>query len=226
MSEFSQGLAVFLRLNGRQVLVVGGGAVAAAKVLKVQACGAKVVVVAPKLTPELAQSAQASHIEWIPREFGSADVAGCFFVIAATGNPAADGPVFAACEAQSTLCNAADDPAACSAFLLAQRSTGAVTIAAGTGGAAPGLAGRLADEALAGLPADVGALVNAYAQVRQIQLSAFTGDSQNTHARTRGLRRLARQPWPTLRLDVQHLAAGVQAQIEEELERGDDGSDA
>lgn len=226
MSEFAQGLAVFLRLRGRQVLVVGGGAVAAAKVLKLQACGAKVAVVAPKLSPELAQSAQANHIEWIPREFVATDVADCYFVIAATGIPAADGQVFAACEAQATLCNAADDPAACSAFLLAQRSTGAVTIAAGTGGAAPGLAGRLADEALAGLPVDVGALVAAYAQVRQIQLSVFTGNGENGQARTRGLRRLARQPWPTLRSDVQQLAAGVRAQIEEELDRGDDGSDA
>ena len=43
---------VFLKLDGRPVLVVGGGPVAAGKLEGLLAAGAKVTVVAPEIRPE------------------------------------------------------------------------------------------------------------------------------------------------------------------------------
>lgn len=43
----------FLRLEGRPVLVVGGGPVAAGKLLGLLAAGARVTVVAPEVRPEV-----------------------------------------------------------------------------------------------------------------------------------------------------------------------------
>ncbi len=45
----------FLRLNGRRVVLVGGGKVAAGKLQGLLAEGAQVTVVAPEIRPELEQ---------------------------------------------------------------------------------------------------------------------------------------------------------------------------
>jgi len=211
------GLAVYLLMRGRRVLVVGGGRVAAAKVAKLLAAHAEVVVVAPALTSDLAGRAGRREIAWLAREFEADDVADVWFVVAATGNPAVDRAVFAACEARRVWCNAADVPAACSTFWMAQRQAGDAVVAAGTGGAAPGLAGRIADEALAGLPGDLAALVDHYAQTRAAVLASVPGDGPEAHVRTKALRRLARRPWAALRAAPGPLTSAVVADIATEL---------
>src|SRR5207302_4600621 len=50
---------VFLRLDGRRVLLVGGGRVAAAKLPALLEAGAHVTVVAPAIGPELKRAAPA-----------------------------------------------------------------------------------------------------------------------------------------------------------------------
>ena len=46
-------LPLFLNLNGRDVLLVGGGPVATAKLRQLRAAGASVRVVAPEISPEI-----------------------------------------------------------------------------------------------------------------------------------------------------------------------------
>ena len=53
-----------LRLRGRQVLVVGGGAVAARRVPRLLAAGADVLLVSPSATPALEELASHGRIEW------------------------------------------------------------------------------------------------------------------------------------------------------------------
>ena len=50
-------LPVFLRLEGRTVVVVGGGAVAQRKVTWLLKAAARVTVIAPELHPQLAERA-------------------------------------------------------------------------------------------------------------------------------------------------------------------------
>lgn len=192
------GLAVSLRLQGRAVLLVGAGRVAVDKCAKLLGCACELTVIAPAAEREIADHAQSGRLRWQRRTFEAADVDGAFFVVAATGDPATDRQVFAACEERHILCNAADDPQACSVYLLAQRDVGTVTLAAGTNGQAPGLAGRLADEALAGLPPDIAQLVANYAAARQAWL-AEPCPPEHRHARMQALRALAREPWAKLR---------------------------
>ena len=63
MSEL---LPLFLNLNGRAVLLVGGGPVATAKLRQLVAAGARVRVVAPDITREIAVSAAAAPDEGQP----------------------------------------------------------------------------------------------------------------------------------------------------------------
>ena len=213
MTSSDPGLVVALQLRGRRVLLVGGGAVAADKCAKLLAHGALVTVVAPQLGPKFVDWTLASAVVWHRRPFAAADVADQFLVVAATGVSAVDAQVFAACEANATLCNAADVPAACSVFLMAQRQHGEVVVAAGTAGTAPGLAGRLAEEAADGLPADVAALVARYATIRRWILDTFPDVEHGV--RTRILRKLAREPWENFRCGL----ADQQAQVAREVDR-------
>ncbi len=196
-------LAVGLQLTGRQVLVVGAGPVGEAKIARLLACGAKVRVVAPVATAQVRDWAETNRIDWYSRPFVARDLDGCLLAITATGTPV-DMEVFEACDARQMLCNAADVPEACSVYLMSQGDHGTVTVAVGTSGLAPGLAGRLRREAEAGLPDDIDDLVICYASLRRWLVDVHAPGPQS---RRRGevLRWLAAQPWPVLRRPLEEL---------------------
>ena len=77
----------FLDLVGRRVLVVGGGRVALAKVVRVLDAGADVVVVAPSIARDLeclaADPPRAHAVEIHRRPFQAMDLEGMWYVIAA-----------------------------------------------------------------------------------------------------------------------------------------------
>jgi hypothetical protein len=77
-----------LRLDGRRVLVVGGGAVATRRMPALLAAGARVEVVSPELTPALRALADQRRITWTPRRFQPGDVAGAWLVQVAVDDPA------------------------------------------------------------------------------------------------------------------------------------------
>ncbi|MBW1646321.1 MAG: uroporphyrinogen-III C-methyltransferase, partial [Deltaproteobacteria bacterium] len=64
---------VNLLLQDRPCLVVGGGPVAARKVAGLLAAGARVRVVAEKVTADLRQLAAAGRLELVQRSFVAAD---------------------------------------------------------------------------------------------------------------------------------------------------------
>jgi siroheme synthase-like protein len=129
---------VFLHLEGRRVLLVGGGKVAAAKLPALIEAGAGVTVVAPAICPELARPG----VELRRRPFSPADLEGAFFVVAAAP-PEVNRAVAAAAEERGLFVNAVDDADAGSAWLGSVVRRGDVTLAISTAGRSPGLAGLL-----------------------------------------------------------------------------------
>jgi uroporphyrin-III C-methyltransferase/precorrin-2 dehydrogenase/sirohydrochlorin ferrochelatase len=123
-----------LRLEGRPVLVVGGGAVATRRLPALLAAGAEVVLVAPELTPALRAHADAGRITWVPRRFTPADVDGAWLVQVAVDDPAAAAEVSAAAEDQRIFCVRADDRDAATAWTPAVTRHGPVTVAVTDGG--------------------------------------------------------------------------------------------
>lgn len=198
MSEWPV-LAVGLRLEGQPVLLVGAGRVAAEKLEKLLRCGADVELVAPAACPQVLQTVQAGLARWTAREFAPEDVAGRLMVVTATGRCGVDLAVFAECQQRHILCNSADVPEACSAWLMAQIQQGPLTLAVGTAGTAPGLARRLVAEALGGLPADVGDLIESYASLRRWVVAELAPGPAQLSLRTALLRDLAQRPWSWLR---------------------------
>jgi siroheme synthase-like protein len=143
---------LFLHLEGRRVLLVGGGAVAREKGLALAEAGAKVRVVAPRIDAGLV--AAADQVEF--RGFFPADLDDAWIVVAAAP-PAVNRAVKAAADAQRVFCVAVDDVASCSAIGAARLRRGAITVAISTGGAAPALVALLRRAIDALLPEDVGA---------------------------------------------------------------------
>jgi precorrin-2 dehydrogenase/sirohydrochlorin ferrochelatase len=134
------GVPLFVGLAGRRVVGVGGGRVAAAKLLPLAEAGAEVVVVAPHVQPELVASAVVHRRPY----FGPQDLAGAFLVVAATADAQVNARVAADAEALATFCvrvdRDTDATAPGSAALAAAVRHGPLTIAVSTGGQAPSLA--------------------------------------------------------------------------------------
>ena len=153
---------VFLKLEGRRVLLVGGGLVAAAKLDGLLAAGAQVTVVAPQIRPEL----QRPGVALERRPFAEGDVDDVWWVVAAAP-PEVNRRVQAAAEARQIFVNAVDDPAHATAYLGGVVRRGDVTVAMSTGGRAPALAGLLREALDAWLPADLDAWMHAADDARK-----------------------------------------------------------
>jgi len=134
-----------LDLEGRSVLVVGGGRVALEKVQGLHDCGAHVTVVAPETAPEL----RALPVEWLERRYQSADLRGRFLVVAATSSTPLNRRVYADAESRGVFCNVVDVPELCSLILPAVHREGPIAVAVSTGGASPALAQRIRDDVAA-----------------------------------------------------------------------------
>lgn len=138
--------AVFLRLDGRRCVVVGGDPVAESKALECVAAGGRVTVIAPEVTPSLAERHAAEVIAWKARPYLPGDLAGAVLAYAVTRDPALIEGLRDEAARERVLLNVADVPDACSFYAGAVVDRGDLRIAIGTGGASPGLASRLRRE--------------------------------------------------------------------------------
>jgi len=105
-----------LRLNGRRVVVVGGGAVATRRIPALLDVGADIVLVSPAVTASLDDLAAAGRISWQARGYADGDCAGAWLVCACTDDSAVNAAVAAAAERQQTWCVRADDAQASAAW--------------------------------------------------------------------------------------------------------------
>ncbi len=120
---------VGLRLEGRKVLVVGGGNVAQRRVPTLIAAGAAVHVVSPQVTPAIEGLVGSREVTWWQRPFADADLDGAWYVMAATDDPAVNTRVGELAEQQRIFCVRADDAHAATAFTPAVGSHDGVTVA-------------------------------------------------------------------------------------------------
>jgi uroporphyrin-III C-methyltransferase/precorrin-2 dehydrogenase/sirohydrochlorin ferrochelatase len=153
---------IFLKLAGRDVLIVGGGSVAAAKCRSLRPTGARIRVVAPAVLPELAREADAVE----RRGVRASDVDGAWLVVAAA-TPDVNRRVARAAERRRVFVNAVDDPDNASAYLGGVIHRDGVTVAISTNGRAPALAGLLREGIEAILPADLASWLTRATRLRR-----------------------------------------------------------
>jgi len=156
-------LPLFVNLESRRVVLVGGGPVAASKLTQLLAAGADVRVVSPEVTADIAASGVAIDL----RGFVPADLDDAWFVVAAA-TPEVNREVARAAAERRMFVNAVDDPANASAFLSGVVRRDGVTLAISTSGAAPGLTGLLREALDAVLPRDLSRWMHEAARQRKI----------------------------------------------------------
>jgi uroporphyrin-III C-methyltransferase / precorrin-2 dehydrogenase / sirohydrochlorin ferrochelatase len=117
-----------LRLEGRRVLVVGGGGVASRRVPALLDAGADVLLVSPKVAASLEDLAAAGRIRWAARGYRPGDGAGAWLICACTDDPDVNAAVAAAAEAQQTWYVRADDATESAAWTPASGRAGDVRI--------------------------------------------------------------------------------------------------
>jgi uroporphyrin-III C-methyltransferase / precorrin-2 dehydrogenase / sirohydrochlorin ferrochelatase len=145
-------LPLFVNLRGRQVLLVGAGPVAAAKLAQLTSAEADVRIVAPDVHPDI----ERSGVPVSRRAFAASDLDGVWLVVAAAP-PAVNREVADAAEKRRIFVNAVDDPANATAFLSGVVRRDGVTLAISTEGAAPGLTALIREALDLLLPPDLGA---------------------------------------------------------------------
>lgn len=137
---------VFLDVEGKPCLVVGGGQTAERKVQALLECGAHVQVIAPAVRERLRALDRAGRIVCMERAFEPGDTAAMVVVIAATDDRATNERVAAEARRSGILCNVVDAPDLCSFIVPSVVRRGALTIAISTGGNSPALARKIREE--------------------------------------------------------------------------------
>lgn len=155
----------FMDLEGREGLVVGGGAVAARKIEKLLPYGPRLTVAAPELLPEIEA---LPGLILLRRAFAPAMLEGKRFVIAATDDRGANREIAALCRERGIPVNAVDDKEQCTFLFPALVKRGNLTAGISTAGASPSAAAwvkRRVDEAV---PEDFGELLDYLASLRPV----------------------------------------------------------
>jgi siroheme synthase-like protein len=159
------GYPVFLELRERTVLVAGGGAEAAGKVLGLVGVGARVVVWATKHDQTAAFDGD-DRVELVGGPFEATLLDDATIAIVATGDRALDREIAAVARERRVLVNTMDDIPNCDWSAPAILRRGDLTIAIGTGGIAPALAVRLRDRAARDVGPEYAALLALFGEVR------------------------------------------------------------
>lgn len=79
-------LPIFVNIEGKRCVVVGGGKVAERKVLRLLKFGAQVTVVSPEITKRLSRLAEEGKIEYRRGKYDPRDIENALLVVAATSD--------------------------------------------------------------------------------------------------------------------------------------------
>lgn len=208
-------LPVFLRLERRPCLVVGGGTVALAKIESLLNAGAAITVVSPAATPRVRQLADAETLLWHQRVFAAADLDSVFLVIAATNDSSVNHAVYEEALRRNVICNAVDDPPNCDFYFGSVVARGDLQIAISTAGESPALAQHLRREIDALLPADLGLWLDQLGSLRrEIRAAAPAGEARNQLLHELAHRPLCDSPsCPTRQFARERIAALQQNEV-------------
>lgn len=154
-----------LNLAGQDVVVIGGGPVAARKVEGLVQAGARVCVVSLSFVPELQQR---TDIHRRAEPYTAQVITSAKLVFACTDDRDANARIAADARAAGCWCNVADDAEAGEFFVPAVLRRGQFTVAVGTGGAGPHLAALLRDGLESQFGEEFGILVEELQRARKV----------------------------------------------------------
>lgn len=158
---------IYLTLDGRRVVVIGGGEVAERKVESLLGTGASITVISPDVTARIESLAQEEKIQLHRRVFQTGDCAGAALIFSATDDAHVSAAVFHEASQIGALVNTADQPNLCDFIMPAVMRRGDIAIAVSTGGSSPALAAQLRDRISSVIGPEYSELAELLSSVRQ-----------------------------------------------------------
>jgi len=171
---------VLLQLEGKTVLVVGGGVVAERKVENLLELAARIHIVSIELTEKLHKLIESKEIKYLGSEFKEEQLEGVFFVIAATDDKLLNRRISEEARKRRLLVNAVDQPEDCDFIFPSIIKRGELLIAISTSGKSPALAKRLRQELEAQFGSEYGVFLDLMGRLRKEILSKGFSQKQNS----------------------------------------------
>jgi siroheme synthase-like protein len=134
---------MFVKLDGRRVLVVGAGRVGEPKIRGLLQTGAKIHVVAEQASAGVREWARSGEITLEERGFVLSDLDNVSLVVVATASRDLNELIFQEARSRRILCNVVDVPDQCDFYYPAVVQRGDLQIAISTSGQSPSLAQKL-----------------------------------------------------------------------------------
>lgn len=159
---------VFLALENRRCVVIGGGQIALGKIRGLLEAGAVLTVIAPHIDPRIAELVGTAPHTLRRRAYQPGDLQGAFLVIAATDDAATNRAVWEEAQALNIPCNIVDQPQYCSFIAPSIVRKGAIAVAISTGGTSPALAKRLKDQVAHMVPDSLGDFAGLLGELRDL----------------------------------------------------------
>ena len=134
---------MFIKLEGRQVLVVGAGSVGESKTSGLLETGARIRVVSREASEAIRDWAREGKLELEVRPFVSTDLDGAFLAVVATSSSTLNERIYHEAQKRGVLCNVVDVPDLCDFFYPSIVRRGDLQIAVSTAGQSPSLAQKI-----------------------------------------------------------------------------------
>jgi precorrin-2 dehydrogenase/sirohydrochlorin ferrochelatase len=170
---------VLIHLEGKQVIVVGGGSVAERKIEKLLEYGAGVHVVSRDLTPRLRKYKEEGTIGFLGHHFREDYLEEAFMVIAATDDPTLNHEVSEKAKVKGLLVNAVDQPSDCNFIVPSILRRGDLLIAVSTSGKSPALAKKVREALEESFGKEYESLLNLMGRLREDILSQRLSQDEN-----------------------------------------------
>jgi siroheme synthase-like protein len=137
---------IFLDIEERNVVIIGGGEVCARKAETMMRYGAQVTIVSPEFTPEIEQWARDGQLTISRKRYETADIEGAHIVIASTDDTSVNEKVAADSRARRIPVNVVDVTHLCEFIVPAIIEKNGIQIAISTGGKSPAVARTLKED--------------------------------------------------------------------------------
>ena len=134
---------MFMKLSGRNCLVVGAGKVGEPKIAGLLETGANIRVIAPEAAPTVRDWARQGKIDLSLRLFTDEDLDRVFLAVVATASRTLNERIYHEAQKRGVLCNVVDVPDLCDFFYPSVVRRGDLQIAVSTAGQSPSLAQKI-----------------------------------------------------------------------------------
>lgn len=137
---------IYIDIEDRAVLIVGGGVVCTRKAETMMGYGGRVTIVSPEITDEIAAWERDGALAVRRKKYAEADLEGASIVIASTDDLCVNARVARDCRRRKIPVNVVDVTHLCEFIVPAIIQKGSIQIAVSTGGKSPALGRTLKED--------------------------------------------------------------------------------